>query len=190
MTSKPASQSHKGHSTTNLEGLNTPLQPATERAMSIRTPTSVKPKQKSCAATHITPAREAHFLEVLAATGIVTLACEATKISKPGIYMHRKANPLFAQAWSDALETATDALEFEARRRAVKGVPTDVFWDGEIVGSRQIYSDNLLMFLLKGANPEKYRERVDTRITADVEFSVKLPPGTPPISGMIEDDNA
>jgi hypothetical protein len=40
-----------------------------------------------------------------------------------------------------------------------------VFYQGEKVGTVQKYSDTLLIFLMKGVRPEKYRERFGHEIT-------------------------
>ncbi len=65
----------------------------------------------------------------------------------------------YADAFDEAKEEAVDVLEMEARRRAVEGIDRPVFYQGKKVGSVRSYSDTLLIFLLKGAMPEKYRER-------------------------------
>ncbi len=52
-----------------------------------------------------------------------------------------------------------DLLEDEAVRRAKDGVEEPVYQGGKLVGHVQKYSDTLLIFLLKGAKPEKFRER-------------------------------
>ena len=89
-------------------------------------------------------------------------------------YASRERDPEFAKAWSGALDQAADLLEEEARRRGYQGVEEPVFGrisreqDGQI-GTVQKYSDVLLIFLLKGARPEKYRERRD--VTASVQVS-------------------
>ena len=78
-------------------------------------------------------------------------------------------------AFADAEEAAADVLEAAARKRAVEGVEDPVFGkDGGIVGSVQRYSDVLLIFLLKGARPEKYRDRFDFRgqVGVDVTFQM------------------
>ena len=56
------------------------------------------------------------------------------------------------------METAVALLEGEARRRALHGREEPVFHQGEEVARVTKYSDNLLMFLLKGLKPEMYRE--------------------------------
>ena len=56
------------------------------------------------------------------------------------------------------MELGTEALEYEAVRRAYHGVAEPVFYNGVQCGSVTKYSDKLLMFLLKARNPAKYRE--------------------------------
>jgi hypothetical protein len=96
------------------------------------------------------------FLKTLAATGSVTSAIRATCLHRSTIYEARQTNEDFKLAWDDALETATDALEFEARRRAVEGCDEPVYHQGQQVGVVRKYSDRLLELLLRG-NREKYR---------------------------------
>jgi hypothetical protein len=66
------------------------------------------------------------------------------------------------QAWfSEAQDDVGDTLEREAIRRAHDGVRKPVYQGGKRVGFIQEYSDTLLIFLLKGLRPEKYRERFE-----------------------------
>jgi hypothetical protein len=67
--------------------------------------------------------------------------------------------------WEDAIEAGTDVLEEEAKRRALFGVEKPVFQKGELVGHVQEYSDTLMIFLLKGRNPNKFKERVHAEHT-------------------------
>lgn len=55
---------------------------------------------------------------------------------------------------------AADLLEEEAFHRAVEGRDVEIYYKGEKVGTKKIYSDRLLAFLLKGAFPDKYKDRV------------------------------
>ncbi len=106
-------------------------------------------------------ARDA-FLSALARTGNISLACKVARIHRQTAYEWRQTEPLFETAWQDALKDATDVLEQEARRRAVEGTKKPVYQGGQHVGDIQEFSDTLLIFLLKGAAPEKYRERMLT----------------------------
>jgi hypothetical protein len=63
---------------------------------------------------------------------------------------------------------AADLLEDEAFRRAHQGIDKPVFQGKELVGVIREYSDTLLIFLLKGCRPDKYRDRVDTRQSGEI----------------------
>ncbi len=105
------------------------------------------------------------FLAELARTGIVGVACTKAKIGRSTVYDVRKEDEAFAAAWDAALDDAVDTMESEAWRRGVKGTQKPVFQGGKEVGRIREYSDTLLIFMLKGARPEKYRDRQETRHT-------------------------
>jgi len=64
-------------------------------------------------------------------------------------YEQRAADPEFARAWDQAIESGTDALEDAARKRAMQS------------------SDSLMQFLLKGRRPNKYRENIRVELDDD-----------------------
>ena len=101
------------------------------------------------------------FLTELRACGNVSDAARASGISRGFAYKVRGREADFAAAWDEAIDEACDALEAEARRRAVDGVEEAVYHGGKEVGRVRKYSDVLLIFLMKGARPEKYRERTE-----------------------------
>ena len=72
---------------------------------------------------------------------------------------------MFAAAWDEVEDAVADTMERELYRRAVEGVDKPVFHQGDEVATIREYSDTLLIFGLKGARPEKYRERTETRHT-------------------------
>lgn len=106
-----------------------------------------------------TSTRRAAFLAALAETGNVSRAARAAKASRSRAYQLKADDPQFAEEWADALEIATDALDAEARRRAIDGVETPRFHQGRVAGTVRKYSDSLLMFLLRAHRPALYRER-------------------------------
>lgn len=99
------------------------------------------------------------FLEAFALVGNVTDAANEAGIDRGLHYDWLKSDPEYAARYAQAAERAVDALEREARRRAVVGTEEPVYHLGKPVGSIRKYSDVLLIFLLKGARPEKYRDR-------------------------------
>lgn len=110
--------------------------------------------------TKLTQQRKRTFLEHLRATCNVTESAQIAGVSRTAMYERRAIDPELAKAWDDAVEQATDALEKEARRRALDGVDKPVYFQGKKVDLIKEYSDPLLMFMLRGHRPHKYRERV------------------------------
>ena len=127
-----------------------------------------------------TPKKRSKFIESLRETGgNVTLSCELSDISKRAVYDWRAVDSNFAAAWDEAVEAGTEDLESEARRRALIGVEEPVYYQGDICGTVRKYSDTLLIFLLKGRRPDKYRENVKQEIVGTVEHThkvVRVPP--------------
>lgn len=122
------------------------------------------------------------FLIALAELGNVRFACETAEVSRPVVYALRATDEAFAADWDRALEESGDLLEQEARRRAERGVQRLKFHKGSPIMVPALgedglplkgnddklvmvpyveheYSDTLMIFLLKGIRPEKYRDR-------------------------------
>ncbi len=99
------------------------------------------------------------FIERLKATGNVTLAAIGAGVNRQHAYRTRNRNKTFRRRWDDALDQAVDLLDGEARRRAT-GIKRDIYYAGEVVGTENVYSDSLLMFLLKAHRPTLYRDNV------------------------------
>ena len=93
---------------------------------------------------------------MLAVTANVSASAAASGVDRTTAYTHRRDDPEFAAEWAEALESATDDLEAEARRRAMDS------------------SDTLMIFLLKAHRPDKYREKVHAEITGKDGGPVEL----------------
>lgn len=113
-----------------------------------------------------TPAhpKKAAMIAALSLTGVVTKAADAAGVSRRSHQNWVRDDPEYAAAVAEAMENAADLMEVEARRRAVDGVDEPVFYKGDQCGAVRKYSDTLLIFMLKAARPEKYRERVTHRL--------------------------
>lgn len=108
-------------------------------------------------------AKQRAFLAAYAETGNITAAAKLSKVARKTHYRWLD-DQAYSADFADAHEQACDALEAEARRRAHDGVDEPVFYKGSVCGAVRRYSDTLLIFLLKGAMPEKYKDRVENRI--------------------------
>jgi hypothetical protein len=128
------------------------------------------PTRKTSRKTRPAKDRKLVFLNELVHTGNVSAAARKARIHRDTAYAFRQLadgptpNPeaaAFAKAWDAALKEAIDALELEARRRAVEGVLEPAGWyKGKAGGKVRRYSDTLLVVLLKAHRPAKYRENV------------------------------
>jgi hypothetical protein len=114
----------------------------------------------------LTRERQERFVKALGETGIVSAAVAIAGTSRTRVYELRKHDSGFASAWDEAEEQAADALEAEAWRRAVDGVPEPLVSAGRVVRDDdgqplaiRRYSDNLLLALLKARRPEKFKDR-------------------------------
>ena len=88
--------------------------------------------------------------------GNLRAAARAAKIDHTTHFKWKKTDPCYAAAFEEARELAAQHLEDEAVRRALGG------------------SDVLLIFLLKGFMPEKYKDRHVIEHKGAVELLHKL----------------
>lgn len=125
-------------------------------------------------------AKRAAFLAAYAECGNITEAARRAGIDRTSHYRWIQ-EPDYADAFRAAEEQAVEMLEREARRRAIEGLRKKKFdRNGNPIidpetGEQYVeheYSDTLLIFLLKGARPEKYRDRHEIR--ANVNVTAKL----------------
>ncbi len=114
-------------------------------------------------------ARKRAFLAAFAETGRVDKAAEAVGIHRGTHYKWLRDDPDYPERFRQAEQEAARTLEDEAVRRATEGLRRYKFdkqgnplinpETGEPYYEHE-YSDTLLIFLLKGILPEKYKERV------------------------------
>lgn len=99
------------------------------------------------------------FIECLADTGLVSHACKAVGMSREAAYKLRRSPhaAAFARAWDAARGHAGGFLEDVAFERATEGVEQNVFNEyGEVVCTKRVPDNRLLMFLLRHLKPERY----------------------------------
>lgn len=112
------------------------------------------------------------FLEHLSTSANVTKSAAAASLDRAWLYGHKKADPDFSAAWDEAVELGSDHLEDVAIMRAAEGVERDVYYQGAVVGQERLYSDTLLMFMLKARRPERFKERSAAEVNAKVTGTV------------------
>lgn len=107
--------------------------------------------------TKWTAKKRDEFLSIVADGHSITYAARLVGMSRSRVYAIREVDAEFAEALEQAVQEGSEALEDVALSRAIEG------------------SDTLLMFLLKGRMPEKYKDRVqqDTNVSGDIKIIVE-----------------
>lgn len=143
----------------------------TEPKQADRKPAGKRKKQAGRAKGSSDVFKQAKFLGAYSAVGNIHAAAKLSGVDRGTHYGWLRNDPTYRERFEEAKAEAVEVLEEEARRRAVVGVEEPVGWhQGRAGGVVRKYSDTLLIFLLKGANPEKYRERIETRHTGGIDL--------------------
>ena len=106
----------------------------------------------------LTPSQE-RFLNAYSLGGSVSAAARTCEISRTNPYRWAESSPVFREALSVAKEYGVQRLEDWALARAMDDMNP---------------SDRLTEFLLKASRPEVYRERVDHRLTGQIEHRKRV----------------
>ena len=111
------------------------------------------------------------FIEALAETGSVRAACRRVARADHGAYLLRRhpEAAAFRAAWDlvyperlplagsrRALDIGMRRIEDVAMDRALHGVEVPVYSYGKLVGSRTVYNDRLVMFMLRNRAPDRF----------------------------------
>ena len=98
------------------------------------------------------------FIEALAETGSVRAACRRVARADHGAYLLRRhpEAQAFRAAWDAALDIGMRRIEDVAMDRALHGVEVPVYSYGKLVGTRTVYNDRLVMFMLRNRAPDRF----------------------------------
>ena len=120
------------------------------------------------------PDRQRQFIALLAETGSVRAACRQLGVGECQIYKLRNHPEAasFRAAWEAALDCGMARIEDTAMDRALNGIETPVFYRGEQVGTRPVYNDRLLMFLLNNRASARFARGNNGRITGKAAATI------------------
>ncbi|WP_397506145.1 hypothetical protein [Qipengyuania sp. R86523] len=105
--------------------------------------------------------RQVAFLEALATTGSVRAAARRARVSHQTCYRARRASAGFGRAWDAALVVARGAAEAKLADYAMNGIEEEVWYHGDLVGSRKRVSDRLLLAHLGRLDRMRGDERIE-----------------------------
>ena len=132
-----------------------------------------KMMRESKAREELSNPRQLAFLSAYAIIGNVTDAAKCTGMS-PGSVYNWTGDEVFDKYYELADRAHSHYLQSGAQRRAVEGIKEPIYYQGEKVGEKTKYSDNLLMFLMKGKEPERYRDNARVEVTGDGGGPIKV----------------
>ena len=114
-----------------------------------------------------TPERQLGFIEALADLGSVRAAANAVGMTPESAYMLRRHEQAtgFRKAWEAALDRGVERLEDVAMERALHGVEVPVYSYGKLVGTRRVFNDRLLMFILRNRAGQRFAEHAARQLT-------------------------
>lgn len=159
---------------------------------------ATRKKKPAAKPSRFPSAMQAKFLGAYAEVGNVTAAARLSGVARADHYRWLRT-PAYVPLFEAAHEEAIELLEAEVRRRACRGVAEPVVYQGQftyeqarnpagellfdpetgkpVLTDKPLtvlkYSDNLLMFLLKGERPNKYRDNAKVEITGSLDVVVE-----------------
>lgn len=117
------------------------------------------------------------FLHHYAKTGNFNQAAYAIGRSGTAVRKFEKENPIFSQLVAEAMQVYRERIAYEIHVRAVDGIVKPVFGKEGQVGWVREYSDRLLELQARAVYPERYAERTQAALPADMKFGVLIVPG-------------
>lgn len=143
---------------------------------------------------------QAAFLEALARMPNVAAACRVSGVHRATVYRHAQNDPVFREAWKEAVDIGVDLLERIAHQRATTGWESEetrrrvkrvlrestregeaaelvVVEDETVTVTRAEVSDHLMVTLLKAYRPRRFREQVEHHLGPADDLDTAVPVG-------------
>lgn len=102
-------------------------------------------------------------------------ASRRSELSRTMVELLKARCPLFDRMIKDAYEDASDKLEEAGFKRAVDGVVEDVYYRGVKCGEKRVYSDSVLVAMLKGRKSDVYG-KVDVQSNVSISNAPTINP--------------
>jgi hypothetical protein len=121
--------------------------------------------------SEITDSRKRTFLRALCRSPRYSYAAKKAGVSVVTTRNWRlnTADTAFQTALAAAFSLGVERAESELWRRGIEGYEKPVYHAGKLVGTELLFDTTAAIFMLKGALPEKYRERYDASVSARVD---------------------
>lgn len=138
-----------------------------------REPDEVLPAPSDALYQQITHPDKRAFLSAFSYCGRIRRAALEARVNWR-MHYHWLKDAVYAAAFEQAKELAADFLEDEAVRRATEGVQRAIYHKGDKIGEETIYSDTLLIFMLKAMRPERFRDNTHVKVEQDIQVNITV----------------
>lgn len=105
---------------------------------------------------NLTAPRKKKFLEIVAKNGNVKTSAALLGLSYNTIKNYASKDPYFAEMIEIAENQFAAGVEKALYERGVQGIEEDIWYQGEKVGTKRVYSDKLLEVLAKATDKERF----------------------------------
>jgi hypothetical protein len=122
------------------------------------------------------------FLAAYRKTGLLQQSARQAGLTKHDIEAYTKKptaeGETFALNLQQAAEDWSDTIRAELSRRAIDGIDEDVFYKGEWIATKRVYSDSLLTLMATATLPEykKNQESQQGGVTIQINTFADKPP--------------
>jgi|SRR5262245_4716617 len=114
------------------------------------------------------------FLDAFAQAGTCIGAAKLSGVDDRLHYAWLAKSEQYRKDFEIAKDRAAQVLEAEARRRACDGYDDPIYFQGVQVGHVRRYSDLLMIFLLKAAKPDIFRDYHSVNVKGSVQTSATI----------------
>jgi hypothetical protein len=115
------------------------------------------------------------FLASYRKTGLLQKSARQAGLTKHDIEAYAKKQSAegetFALNLQQAAEDWSDTIRAEITRRAIDGVDEDVFYKGEWIASKRVYSDTLLSKMAEAALPEYKKQAEQPQAAISIQIN-------------------
>lgn len=96
------------------------------------------------------------FFAHLSSGNSVTRACEAAGYVRQVAYAWKAKDRKFGERWEASKSQAYELVEEAIQRRCIEGINQPVFYKGQVVGNKTLFSDKLMMLWLRYNRPHRF----------------------------------
>ena len=115
------------------------------------------------------------YFRLLAQTGAKCASCRGAGFGSKTLRRFRRDQEDWVSREDEAIMKYVESCEIKVDKRAFRGVPKGIYYEGVKVGSELHYSDSLAMFRLKGLAPDRYADRSKATVEHGGQVIIHLP---------------